>query len=117
MAEPSEAPRFEDVVRRAFDANVRYWEAVGRASTDYAQAVLRVWADAPAAVAPGLRTAMDSASAAVRNVTRGAADSARTAAEATAHAAEQVADQVASPDAAMRPSATGAGATKGKGAA
>jgi hypothetical protein len=37
----------EDVMRRAFDANVRYWETVGRAATDYVQTVTRIWSDAP----------------------------------------------------------------------
>ena len=37
----------EDVLRRAFDANVRYWETVGRATTDYVQSVSKLWADSP----------------------------------------------------------------------
>jgi hypothetical protein len=37
----------EDVLRRAFDANVKYWETVGRAATDYVQSVSKLWADAP----------------------------------------------------------------------
>jgi hypothetical protein len=37
----------EDVMRRAYDANLRYWETVGRAATDYMQSVTKLWADAP----------------------------------------------------------------------
>jgi hypothetical protein len=48
----AERTAFEDVVQRAFDANVRYWESVGRATTDYVQAVWTLWTEFPAAVAP-----------------------------------------------------------------
>lgn len=44
----------DDLVKRAFDANVRYWEAVGRATTDYVQAVTKIWADAPVSWTPGI---------------------------------------------------------------
>ena len=46
----------ESVLRRAYDANVRYWETVGRATTDYQQTVSRLWADAPFSWAPGRPT-------------------------------------------------------------
>ena len=55
----------EDVMRRAYDANVRYWESVNRATTDYMQTVTRLWAEAPLTVAPTLRTAAQRAGAAV----------------------------------------------------
>jgi hypothetical protein len=49
---------YEDVLRRAYDANVRYWETVGRATTDYLQAVSRLWTDASLRWQPeGIRTA------------------------------------------------------------
>src|SRR5687767_6002702 len=51
----AERTPFEDAVRRAYDANMRYWETVGRATTDYMQAVTRLWADAPLAFTPGAR--------------------------------------------------------------
>jgi len=43
----------EDVVKRAFDANMRYWETVGRAATEYVQAVTKIWADVPITWTPG----------------------------------------------------------------
>ena len=43
---PDRTP-MEDVMRRAYDANLRYWETVGRAATDYVQSVTKLWADAP----------------------------------------------------------------------
>ncbi len=49
----AERTPLEDVVKRAFDANLRYWETVGRATTDYVQSLTRIWADAPFAWMPG----------------------------------------------------------------
>ncbi len=46
----------EDVMRRAFDANLRYWETVGRATTDYVQTVSKLWADAPISWKPATMT-------------------------------------------------------------
>ena len=46
----------EDAMRRAFDANVRYWETVGRAATDYVQTVSKLWADAPISWKPATMT-------------------------------------------------------------
>lgn len=53
MADRSERPLMDALVKRAFDANLRYWEAVGRATTDYVQAVTKIWADAPITWTPG----------------------------------------------------------------
>jgi len=52
----SDRTPLEDVVRRAFDANLRYWETVGRATSDYVQTVSKLWADAPVSWMPGLRS-------------------------------------------------------------
>ena len=49
----AERTPLEDVVKRAFDANLRYWETVGRATTDYMQSLARIWADAPFVWTPG----------------------------------------------------------------
>lgn len=43
----------EDVLKRAFDANLRYWETVNRAASEYVQAMTRVWKDAPVSWTPG----------------------------------------------------------------
>lgn len=51
----AERTPFEDVVRKAYDANVRYWETVGRATSDYVQAVSRLWAEAPLTWTPGVK--------------------------------------------------------------
>lgn len=48
---------FEQVIRKAYDANARYWETVGRATSDYMQAVSKLWAEAPLTWTPGVRTA------------------------------------------------------------
>jgi hypothetical protein len=57
VAEPTP---LESALRRAYDANVRYWETVGRATTDYVQTVSRLWAEAPFTLMPSLRTAAGS---------------------------------------------------------
>lgn len=49
---PERTP-MEDAVKRAFDANVRYWETMGRATSDYVQAVTKLWAEAPLTWMPG----------------------------------------------------------------
>lgn len=49
---PERTP-MEDAVKRAFDANVRYWETMGRATSDYMQAVTKLWAEAPLTWMPG----------------------------------------------------------------
>jgi len=46
----------EEAVRRAFDANVRYWETVGRATSDYLETVTKLWSEAPVTWMPGIRT-------------------------------------------------------------
>lgn len=46
----------EDVMRRAFDANLRYWETIGRAATDYVQTVSKIWSDAPISWKPASMT-------------------------------------------------------------
>jgi len=51
----AEKTPLEEIARRAYDANLRYWEAVGRATSEYVQAVSRLWADAPLAWAPQQR--------------------------------------------------------------
>jgi len=43
----------ESVLRRAYDANVRYWEIVGRATSDYVQTVSKLWTEAPFTWVPG----------------------------------------------------------------
>ncbi|HSQ31502.1 MAG TPA: hypothetical protein VLN49_16715 [Gemmatimonadaceae bacterium] len=60
----ADRPLFEDIVRRAFDANTRYWESVSRAATDYVQTVTKIWADAPIAWTPGVRAPSSRATAA-----------------------------------------------------
>jgi hypothetical protein len=50
----ADRPLMEDVVKRAFDANMRYWETVGRATTEYVQAVTKIWADVPITWTPGV---------------------------------------------------------------
>lgn len=56
---------WEDVLKRAFDANLRYWETVNRAASDYVQSMTRVWKDAPVSWTPGApRPASSSAPAA-----------------------------------------------------
>jgi hypothetical protein len=52
----AERPLMEDLVKRAFDANLRYWDAVGRATTDYVQAVSKIWSDAPITWTPGVNS-------------------------------------------------------------
>jgi hypothetical protein len=49
----AERTPFEDAMRRAYDANMRYWETVGRATTDYVQTVTKLWAEAPLTWTPG----------------------------------------------------------------
>lgn len=49
----AERTPFEDTVRRTFDANVRYWESVSRAATDYMESVSRIMTDAPMSWKPG----------------------------------------------------------------
>lgn len=44
MAEPTP---LEQVVKRVFDANLRYWETLGRATSEYVQTLARAWSDAP----------------------------------------------------------------------
>ncbi len=60
----ADRPILEDVVRRAYDAHVRYWEAVGRATTDYVQTAIKIWADAPISWTPGVRATSPMGSAA-----------------------------------------------------
>jgi hypothetical protein len=50
----ADRPLMQDVMKRAFDANLRYWETVGRATTEYVQAVTKIWADAPITWTPGV---------------------------------------------------------------
>lgn len=52
----AEKTPFEEVIRKAYDANARYWETVGRATSDYMQAVSKLWAEAPLTWTPGVRT-------------------------------------------------------------
>jgi hypothetical protein len=49
----AERTPIEDVMRRAFDANLRYWESVGRAATTYVETVTKIWQDAPMSWKPG----------------------------------------------------------------
>ena len=72
----ADRPLLEDVVRRAFDANVRYWETVGRATTEYVQAVTKLWAEAPLTWTPGAGSAAASASRGSAASTAGTATSA-----------------------------------------
>ncbi|MQA89739.1 MAG: hypothetical protein GEU90_05825 [Gemmatimonas sp.] len=51
---------WEDVVRRAYDANFRYWEAVGQATSDYAKTVSRLWTELPISWTPGRREPSES---------------------------------------------------------
>ena len=51
----AEKTPLEEMVRKAFDMNLRYWETVGRATTDYVEAAARLWADAPISWTPGVR--------------------------------------------------------------
>lgn len=44
---------FEDVLKRAFDANLQYWETVNRAASDYVEVMAKVWRDAPISWTPG----------------------------------------------------------------
>jgi hypothetical protein len=58
----SEPTSLESALRRAYDANVRYWETVGRATTDYVQTVSKLWAEAPLSWIPPARPAAGTAS-------------------------------------------------------
>ena len=40
----AEKTPLEEMVRKAFDMNLRYWETVWRATTDYVEAAARLWA-------------------------------------------------------------------------
>lgn len=51
----AEKTPLEEMVRKAFDMNLRYWETVGRATTDYVEAAAKLWADAPISWTPGVR--------------------------------------------------------------
>jgi hypothetical protein len=51
----AEKTPLEEMVRKAFDMNLRYWETVGRATTDYVEAAAKLWADAPISWPPGVR--------------------------------------------------------------
>jgi hypothetical protein len=42
----AELARVEEVLKRLFDANLRWYEGLGRVTADYTQAVIRVWTDA-----------------------------------------------------------------------
>ena len=48
----ADRPLLEDLMKRGFDANMKYWEAVGRAASDYAQTVSKIWADTPFVLTP-----------------------------------------------------------------
>jgi len=52
----AERTPLEQMWQRAIDVNVRYWETVGRATTDYMQQITRLWADAPISWSPGPRS-------------------------------------------------------------
>ncbi len=52
----ADRPLLENLLKRGIDANVKYWEAVGRAASDYVQTVSKIWADAPIAFTPGTFT-------------------------------------------------------------
>jgi hypothetical protein len=57
----AEKTPWEDLVRRAYDANMRYLETVGRAATDYVQTVSRLWNEMPISWTPGMRSASPTA--------------------------------------------------------
>lgn len=56
----------EDVLKRAFDANLRYWETLNRAASEYVQTMTKVWKDAPISWAPGISSPKKETAAAGR---------------------------------------------------
>ena len=56
----------EDVLKRAFDANLRYWETLNRAASEYVQTMTKVWKDAPISWTPGTTSSKKEAATAAR---------------------------------------------------